>query len=499
MAVQTIDDALSILGWGGLFGVGPMPDGDKDSFADRLHLLGLPRTLFEEIVPPIVPGGEVNIADPEDRDQSGADDAFLATFGIYPVRKCFRVGVRAENAKGWSELGGEQWIHPEFGANMFSVTDAMGRKIDLMFDEDTGLPFYIASRVNPIAGGLPRFFKDKYVSHYENGAEIPFFVLPREHTARREHAEICHMESHIYVRPQDEGNKNRDGYKKNGLRAEQELSIVLYKDGNLVEDAKARNIPNLADIVFDEKMQANRLQIGIRGTASEVKIGGMSTYYEELDQRGWPDERVLTEASIQEALAIPLFWVSRGDPMTVNKATGEAGDGSLFGYTDGTDGDPTSAFLFADTDSMEWPWGQTLFTGYTIMFGVKNVQDGVGILQWSGGAYLRIISHDGRFKLDIYDGVIMTRVDLNWSGRDWGMFRIINESGMVKVYLNKKLLATYPASLSPSWVGETISIPADVMKTMFDLRIYDSVISTDEYDYYHDNVINHKGCAVLCL
>jgi len=493
MSLTTINDSLSLLGWGGLFHVGPISDDGLDTIDDRLHLLGHLRHNFP------TPDGEINIPDPEDQDQSGADDAFLATFGIYPVRKCFRVGARPDNAKGWSELGGLQWIHPEFGVNMFSVTDDLGRKVDLMFDEDTGLPFYIASRTNPIAGGLARFYKDKYLSNYENGSEIPFFVLPREHLAKREHAEISHMESHVYIRPQDEGNKNRDGYKKNGLRAEQELSIVLYKDGNLVEDARARNIPNLADIVFDEKMQATRIQIGIRGTASEIKIGGLTTYYEELDQRGWPDERVLTEASIQEALAVPLFWVSRGDPMLQDKATGEFPEGSIFGYTEGPDGDPTSALLLAPASSLEWPWNRSLFPGYTIMFSIKSVTAPVRIIEWSDGGYAQIIIQEDRFRLQFFDGVTAYIVDLNWSGKDWGMLKIVNDAGMMKFYLNKVLLNSSAAPFGSYLSGSTISVPGDLMKVLFDLRIYESVISVDEYDYYHDNVINHKGLAVLCL
>jgi len=495
MSAMSTSDVLSIMGWFAGYGRGPMPDVFENSDADILELLGRPRLLWNSNAS--FPDGYVNVADPEDRDQSNAEDYELALIGITPYRKTYRVGVRSDNAKGWGELGGTRWVFPEIDTAMFSVFDGSGRKIDLVMDEDDGTPYFLATKSTALYGSAGKYYKDKYVDSYDTGSEIPWTLRFREHLAAKEHAQINHLESHLYIRPMEEKNKNAAGYTKYGLREEQEINLRIYKDGNLYSDSETKKMSIRADAVFDEKIQANRIQLELRGTASEVIVNGCDTYYEQLDVR-IPTEREMDEAIMQEEFSLPEFWLGPGNPELMDKATGNFQEsGSVLYYSDGPDGDSTSALVFSPTSSLQYAWDKSL-DDFSIIFSAKDVLSTRKIIEFSDGVSLSLFWSTDHPILIYADGSQVINIPTVWNGEDWGLFMITRSGPTMKFYFGESLLSTQVDVFMIPLSGDHVVVGADVSKRLFDIRIYANVISDIAFEYYCNNVIYEKGKAVLC-
>jgi len=116
-----------------------------------------------------------------DESQLNADQLTLLRLGIRPARKCYRRGLRSQHALNWSELGGVQWVMPEVGISMITVYDDNDRPINLVMDEETGLPYYIGSKEGPIGSETEKVWRDKESRDYNVGTEIPWLVRFKEH------------------------------------------------------------------------------------------------------------------------------------------------------------------------------------------------------------------------------------------------------------------------------------------------------------------------------
>ena len=117
----------------------------------------------------------------EVKNQQIADQLTLRRLGIRPARKCYRRGIRNYHALNWSELGGVAWVMPEVGIGMLTVYDDNDRAINLVMDEETGLPYYIGSKNGPRGSNVSKVWRDKEAQDYNVGTEIPWLVRFKEH------------------------------------------------------------------------------------------------------------------------------------------------------------------------------------------------------------------------------------------------------------------------------------------------------------------------------
>jgi hypothetical protein len=494
MPLQSINDALAVKSWSLPFDGLPFPDGEIDSLEDRLQLLGYPRQPFDSPIPG--PGGLVHREDPDDLDQSNLEDDLYLEYGIDLRHRCYRIGVRKENALGIAEIGGDQWLHPELGSESISVFDPAHRKFDVMFDEDTGLPFTLMTKDGPDGSGVEKLYVDGYVDTYESGAEIPWLIRFKEYMGAAEHMLIKFAEFHAFLRPQDEKKKNAPGYTKLGQRNAQEVSLNVYRNGNLIRDARTHGFPLKGDLVFDEQIEANRIQMELTGTASEIRITGAKSYYEQLDQRGNPSLRIMEEGDFQEMISMPTFWVTRGRAPIKDRVTGNEGVGSVSTMVEGPDGDSESAMRFLFDESMEWDEDYSLSGNFTLMFSLKNAASDLSIIQFADGTLIKMDMPATTQMLSIEKGMDHREIVLPWSGADWGMFMLQRDGSELKVYFNGAYLGVVSLYAVDDLSGK-ITFPMGEDRIIFDVRIYSEVVNENAWYYYLDNVINQNGGAVL--
>ena len=485
MAVTT-NDLLSLLGWGGLYRVGPVPDGALDSFDDRLQILGHLRSGFGA-------GGLVHLPDPEDLDQSNADDDLYERYGIDNRHRCYRIGVRKENALGIAELGGERWLHPELGSEAISVFDAARRKFDVMYDEDTGLPFMLMTKDGPTGSGVSKLYVDSYVNQQDTGVEISWLLRFKEFIGQAEHMLLKFAEFHAFMRPQDEKNKNATGHTKFGYRNAQAVTLNVYKNGNLILDARTHGFPEKGDLTFDEQIAANRIQMELAGTASELRITGAKSYYEQLDQRGAPDQRIMEEGEFQEMLSLPLFWVTRGRSPLKDRVTGNEGVGSGYTMVEGPDGDSESAML-TDGTGMVWDEAYALAGDFSLMFGVKGASLDQSLFTFGNGDTIELVTVGTEYLLRFSSGGNDADVAVDWDGLDWGMFMVQRVGQSWKVCFNHAICGTVAIPPVEDLSG-AIAITAGDPVTIFDIRVYPGTLDQAAWDYYLTSVISYQGAA----
>ena len=250
--------------------------------------------------------------------------------------KCIRFAVRPDQGQGYAFYKNravpEAWIWPEPQSDPLCVFDNKGQPRYIILDEVTGKWHEIGTRQGPIGTDVTPVYEDKADGDYQ-GTEIPCAIKLRENTSDREHKKLEHNETHVGFRPHDEAHKGVTGYGANGLRAGFELNVEAYKDGNLTADAEAMAVPLEGDVVFDRKVEARRLQTGLVTNASEFRLTYADQYYVQKDAA--ESRKAMTEHSMQAEFAEPLVWLTRGDGMTVNRATGVACSGTCFSSTSG--------------------------------------------------------------------------------------------------------------------------------------------------------------------
>ena len=312
---------------------------------------------------------------------------------------------------------------------------------------------------------------------------------------------LRHLTSQFNVRPQSESNKNRPGYKANGQRNAQELTVKAYKNGNLIHDAGAFNIPNNATVVFDEQIEDDRIQLELSGTASEFKCVGHESHYEYQDTRGWPEEMTMDEGEHQEELAAPLLWVSRGADKTLNKANNEGPtSGTIFSTTDGPDGEFGSAMVFSKQSTLRYDLNHDFDGDFAIMMAISDIFTENEIMSFSNGALISlVIEDDGSPYIEFYDGVSTFSQLIDWNGQGWCFIHISRISDRLLFSFNGETLSSQILNEIRVFGGAEVVLPGNEPKDIFDIRIYDNAVSALANTYYVNNVLEDNGSAVMGL
>jgi len=383
---------------------------------------------------------------------------------------------------------------PEIGIGTIDVFSEDDRKFTIVFDASSGLPYMIASREGPTGSDIVKVYKDKVGVGYDKGYEIPWSMKPKEHRGKREEDLIRHLESHFHMRPQSEANKGKAGYDSNGFRNAQEITVKAYQNGEVVEDAVTTNIPNKGDITFDKKIEANRVQLELSGTASEIKIVRHNTDYNDKDIRGAPSLRVMQEQQYQNELGAPYFWLCRGDNLLLDRATGNEPTGTVFGFRDGPD-EEMSAIIFAATSTLVYPHSYS-YQDFTVMFGLSGIISTVEVFRL-GTAIISITYAGGVYILNFNDGVNTYSQELNWDGTGWVLLKLARHGEHILFSENGELL-NREMLVSVVTLTGNIDFQAGNEKRIFDVRIYPDNIDEDTFAYYYRDVMTNQGFALLC-
>jgi len=433
---------------------------------------------------------------------NGGIRALLYSYGgelrVFETNKCYRFSPNPKQGKNWSEYGGPGWIWPEAKVSGVRVFTDKDQPMVIVMDAVTGLFYHLASRSGPAGSGLTKLFKDKVGAEYAPGESIPWIVRLKEHIGSSEENIVRHIESHIFLRPEEESNQGASGYDENGYLSGQEITVKAYKNGEISETAKTENIPYKGDIVFDKDVEDNRVQIEINGSESAIKMVGAKTAYELKDQRGAPSERFMEEGDYQLEMCEPIHWLSRGYDLTLDRASGSKPDsGSIFSSITGPDSEEDSAMLFSNTSNLEYLNSSVINGDFTVQFAVDNILSTTEMVRFADDGIIRITVVGDEYFVEYEDASGIYSQAMTWDGDEWVFIKISRSGGTIYFSENGSRISSQLLS-SVNILSGNIQYLTGNSKSLFDIRIYDEVISDGAFAYYRDNVINNNGNAFLC-
>jgi PKD repeat protein len=327
------------------------------------------------------------------------------------MRKCLHYGVAEEHGQGWAERSGDAWIWPESQAAILTIINNSYRQ-EIVFDENSGLPYLIDTRDGPQGSGLIKVFRDKVDPLVPNsGTIIAWEILLGEYTGELEQFYVEILETFLSLRPVKVENINAIGFDVNGLPTALRMDYDLYRDGQIVPYAGASSIPVSRDIVVDRKAKGNSIQIKLCGESTEFKLRKIESSLKVSDFAH--NNTSMTEITYQEVVSNPVMWFSR-DTNMIDRVTGASmfSSSGFVGNIEGPDGRDDSAFRIVgalDVRNAAYPAGTLLIwhkSGYTIS-GVSLTelgQSGDWILSYCYNVLMSLLFTNGDvFDIRIFD------------------------------------------------------------------------------------------------
>lgn len=259
-----------------------------------------------------------------------------------------------------------------------------------------------------------------------------------EDRGEHEHFFIHDIETHLYVRPEDETNRDATGYDSDGFVDDIEFTLNIYEDGNQsTTKASMSDVTKVGEVIADKEAYANRIQYEVIVNKSEVVFLARQHYFQVDDVTHDPDTIKPTEATYEENLQSNwVTWLTRNRTALRNMVDGTTLDGTAT-KTTGPDGKSNSAITISAAVS------------------VANAAQASGFLMlWHKTGYT-------------ISGVSLTQY-----------------------------------ATSGSWILSYVSgsIPANLelgVGDVFDFRLYSSAIDSDTLSFYDSDIENNNGNIVL--
>ena len=408
--------------------------------------------------------------------------------------RCIRSAVKEDQGVGWSEYSGDSWIRPEPNAKPVRVILASDLIKNVALDELSGKLWEISTYSGPSGSGLTQYWEDKAKDGYA-GVEIPWEFTLREHRGTKEYERIQNIQGNLYVRPQNEANRNTSGHDAGGFRNAQEITEKIYADGELTESTRSRDIPIQGNVATDRKVEAHRLQTGYEGTASELRVVRTNQKYLQRDTRGIPSETIMTEQDWQIDYTNPMLWFSRSVRLIQNRATGEMAAGSIFSSTTGPDSKDRSAMVFSGANGLTTSLVNSLTGDFTIQFSVSGITGTTEVFT-SGTFNVQIRIVGGIYYVRVNDGADQHDQALGWSGSGWANVQIVRSGDSLIVRENGTTLNTF-ALAAINTIGTSVQVMNAQDGWLFDLRVYASAVSENAYRYYYEDLTENSGDS-LC-
>lgn len=392
--------------------------------------------------------------------------------------RCLKYAVKPLQGRGWSFNEGADWLWPSAYHDSLIIYNDNDEIITIVWDASDGLGYRI---------GELNVWTDKS-SEYA-GTEITGDILFKEDIGETENYTIPPLEEHVFLRPENEDVRNTSGHDGSGYRDNFRVSLHRYEDGDLSQETtSARYIPIEGDITYDKDKESHRKQLRMITTTSEWKLVGKRSYYIAKDKRQLPSKTLLSEQSWQEYMADPLFWLSRGANLYLNRATGTNVSGSYFGTATGPDNINNSAIDFTGTEGLTYALPSDLDGNFTLMMWVTggtnitmmSLSTGVGNMAIAGGNF----SFGGNASA------------ISWNGTIWGLFVVVRQGNYIYLYHDDNLVNTYLLDNIVIY-GGTVSIMTNQTGQIHDVRIYDTALNANTLAYYHRDIINNNGNSFL--
>ncbi len=347
----------------------------------------------------------------------------------------------------FSENTGDDCVWCEPGFTGLSVEDDNGLIRHLLLDDNDGKVYDVALKNGPTNSGIVKYWKDKVDADGENGTDIEPYCSFGADSGTFEHYLIKHAISHIFARAADKSYRGATGYDSNGFFTGIEFLLRLFVDSEQVTpERKTKNIPITGDIHVDDEVEGHAIQLELSANMGCHMIIGRKTDYIVSDTP--IGDLVMTEDDYQEELCQPAMWYSPA-PLYIDRADGLELSSTIQDLITATTG---------VTDGSEEAWS------FTEALALPSITLSNGTL---------MLWHQGLDKIEIGSTEI-TLTDYDEVVGDWTLSYAtgITASGAV--------------TITPTGTGK-----------VFDLRAFNSEISSDAIEYYFDNINDHDGDVVL--
>ena len=350
---------------------------------------------------------------------------------------CLRFAAEPSQGIGWTKIEGE-WVWPETEFDAFNILDSNDITRSLVKQTDI---YEIDTCDRNLKLTPPYLDKegDNAEAEIETEDWLPEVMLPNN--ANR--SQISHEVSHESIRPNRWENRGITGYTASGMRNAQEFGLDVYVDGEkITSKASSSDYPETADISFKGvRVEGERVQFVHKTTASEFRR--VSVHHKLLvkPQVGTRTDREDDETGFQEEMFDnKLIHITRHKTFLYDRVSKEvcSGTGS---FITGPDSNTKSAFLL--TGSLVLGSYNLSKNNYTLCLWLKS-----GV---------------------VVTGLSMTQIESTVSG--W--------------------------MLMYSRTSSAISNLSISSGSVFDIRLYNSLISNNSLIDYYNDVIKNNGKAYI--
>lgn len=283
--------------------------------------------------------------------------------------KCYRLPVKPGDGYGVSDFRdsenpGEDWIWPPARKGAAICFDQNQREIALVINSKTREVFQINN---------PDIWQDRVGIDYQDGKPIIAEVHQKSHKAANgEHIAIVHTETHAFFEAFRKDLAGESGYTSRGLPTGFRVDLQMHKNNEEILEKKTLNVPLDGDIVFQEKLEAKKLQLRAKIYRAPWLLTEFLNDFDTIDKAGQPSLRQMTETGYQlDISSMPLLHISRSYFPLLNRATGKNATGS-YTLVVGPDGREYSALYLETGQSISDTLTEDMDGDFTLMCWFKG-------------------------------------------------------------------------------------------------------------------------------
>ena len=235
------------------------------------------------------------------------------------TNRCIRQAILPEQGIGFYEMPVAAMAMPEAGVGAITVYDTNNQIRGLVLDSKTGRWYDVTTRDGPAGTGLVKVWTGI------NSAEFDRTIKFKEDRGTDEKDFQRLIESHLFLRPTSELNRNVSGYDANGYPDGMEIDLAFFNNGEpTTPSASIVDVPLNGDIKTDKKVEGNRVQMQVTINRGAHIILNRLNIYDSSRRAAAPDKRVMSEMDFQGSLAEAVFWASYFNDSLINRITGTA-------------------------------------------------------------------------------------------------------------------------------------------------------------------------------
>jgi len=418
-------------------------DGDYSTDKDPSHLYRMPgiytviHTVWDERDDSSSTSGQISVYR-WSRESGGLN--------VSRTNKCYCYGFNREQGIGPHERSGSAWVFPEANVGIVKIIDSISQPHTLVLDNSSGNFFDITTRKGPSNTSLEKIWTDNADTNGGNGTDVAPSVTFGEDMGTRERYFIEHKESHIYLRPISESNRDQSGYDSEGYPSGLEINLSIFKDGEQSDaSSTVSDIPFDGDIHFDQKVEGHRLYLKASANKGDHFIVTREQNYAIRDRSAAPQKRKMSNDTYQQNFSSPKIWVGWFRGSVVNLKVGTVLSG-------------VSATATTGPDSQE----SGISVSGAANFGSVSIGASGSVLLWVNET--------------VVAGEIPTTIAMTIGGTSVTLLSHGTSSGWSLLYAD---------SVGES--GDLIITPTGTAE-VFDIRGFDSAIDSTSREYYYADI-----------